>query len=98
MRERVSIAPRNDWTGSHDHFRAVVTVKTRSGRTHRKEVNYRRMDEADLDAKFADLVTLRAGAAKARELAPALKGLDTAGDVSEVMRLLELPPARIADR
>ena len=53
------------------------------------------MTEADLDAKFLDLVTLRAGEAKARELTPVLKRLDTVSNVAEVMVQLELPEALI---
>ena len=54
------------------------------------------MTEADLDAKFLELVTLRAGEAKAQHLAPLLKGLDTAANLDDVMRELELPAATIA--
>jgi hypothetical protein len=54
------------------------------------------MTEADLDAKFLDLVTLRAGEAKAKQLSPLLKGLDTAANLDDVMRELELPAATIA--
>ena len=53
------------------------------------------MTEADLDAKFLDLVTLRAGEAKARELTPVLKRLDTLSNVAEVTVQMELPEALI---
>ena len=53
------------------------------------------MTEADLDAKFLDLVTLRAGEAKAREFTPVLKRLDTVSNVAEVMVQLESPEALI---
>lgn len=96
LRERVTISPRNDWTGGADHFRAVVSITTRQGRKVQKETIYRRMTEADVDAKFLDLVTLRAGAAKARELGPVLKGLDTAANVADIMCQLELPEATFA--
>ncbi|MBM3941630.1 MAG: MmgE/PrpD family protein [SAR202 cluster bacterium] len=95
LRERISVSPRKEWSGHEDHFRTVVTLKTRNGRTLREEVRYRYMDDADLDAKFRDLVTLRAGEAKARELAPALKGLDTAANTAEVMQLVEMPAAHL---
>ena len=58
---------------------------------------YRRMTEEDLDAKFADLVGMRAGEAKARELAVTLKGMDTVSNVAEIVRQLELPAAKIED-
>jgi len=73
----------------------VVTITTRDGRKLRQEATYQRMTETDLDAKFLDLVTLRAGEAKARELAPLLKGLDTAANVADVLCRLELPAATI---
>jgi 2-methylcitrate dehydratase PrpD len=98
MRERVTISPKADWTGRSDHFRALVSIRTRRGRTVQQEARYRPMTEADVDAKFQDLVTLRAGAAKARELAPALKGLDTVGNLGEVMCQLEMPAAGIPAR
>ena len=50
-----------------------------------------------LDAKFADLVGMRAGEAKARELAVTLKGMDTVSNVAEIVRQLELPAAKIED-
>jgi hypothetical protein len=73
-----------------------VSITTRDGRQLRQEATYRRMTEADLDAKFLELVTLRAGEAKAQHLAPLLKGLDTAVNLDDVMRELELPAATIA--
>ena len=45
----------------------------------------------------ADLVGMRAEEAKARELAGALKGMADVANVSEVMRRLEMPEARIED-
>ena len=53
------------------------------------------MTEPDLDAKFLDLVTLRAGEAKARELTPVLKRLDSLSNIAEVMAQLELPESLI---
>jgi hypothetical protein len=53
------------------------------------------MTEVNLDAKFLDLVSLRAGEAKGTELARVLKELDTASNVSDVMSQLELPEGLI---
>ena len=96
IRERISISPRDEWA-EEDRFRAMVTVRTKDGRELRRESIYRRMTEDDLDAKFADLVGMRAGEAKARELAVTLKGMDTVSNVAEVVRQLELPAAKIED-
>ena len=106
IRERISISPRDEWA-EEDRFRAMVTVRTKDGRELRRESIYRRMTEEDLDesgfpsefldAKFADLVGMRAGEAKARELAVTLKGMDTVSNVAEIVRQLELPAAKIED-
>ena len=96
IRERINISPRVEWA-EEDRFRAMVTVRTKDGRELHRESIYRRMTEEDLDVKFADLVGMRAGAAKAGELAAVLKGMETVSNVSEVMRQLELPAAKIED-
>jgi len=94
LEDRITILPKQDWD-EHDHFRAVVTVTTRDGRTFRKEADYRHMTEADLDAKFADLVGLRAGEAKAKELAQAVKRLDRMDNIADLMVQLEMPAVSI---
>ena len=93
MRERVSFSPRTDWTGDEDHSHAFVTILAKDGRELRKETTYRTMTDEDLDAKFSYLVGLRAGEAKAKELAHVLKRLDNVRNVAEVMTQLELPAA-----
>jgi 2-methylcitrate dehydratase PrpD len=96
MRERVKILLREDWAGQ-GRFRAIVTIKTRDGREFRRDSTYRPMTEQDVDVKFLDLVTMRAGEDKARQLASVLKRLDTVGNISDVMTSLELPEARIEE-
>lgn len=96
MRDRIEILPREEWAGE-GRFRSMVTIETPDGRQFSRESTYRPMSEDDLDAKFADLVGMRAGEERARELAAALKGLEGAPNVSDVMSLLELPGARIED-
>ena len=95
MRERVKFFTRDDWAGNEDRFYAGVTVITQDGRNLRKESADRQMTEEELDAKFSHLVGLRAGDAKAKELAQVLKRLDTVSNVAEVMEQLELPEAHI---
>jgi len=95
MRERIKIQARQDWTAQAHRFHALVTVTTKAGRKFSKEADYRRMTEEDLDVKFSHLVGLRAGEAKAKELAQVLKGLDTVRNVADVMEQLELPQSRI---
>ncbi len=96
MRDRIDILSRSEWA-EEGRFRAMVTIETRDGRRLVRESFYRPMTEEDLDAKFADLVGMRAGEDQARQLADALKGLENAANVSDVMSLVELPEARIED-
>lgn len=96
MRDRIEISPRAEWA-EEGRFRAMVTIETGDGRRLSRESSYRPMTEEDLDAKFADLVGMRAGEDKAQQLAEALKGLENAANVSDVMSLMELPEARIED-
>jgi 2-methylcitrate dehydratase PrpD len=96
MRERINILPREDWK-EEGRFHAIVTIRTNDGREFRRDSIYRRMTEEDIDAKFQALVSMRAGEAKARELAQALKGLDKVSNIAEVMASLQLPAAKIED-
>ena len=96
MQERISIIPKEEW-GEEAEFSAIVTVRTKDGRELRRPSKERRMTEEGLDAKFADLVGMRAGEAKARELSTALKGIETVSDVSEVMTQLEMPEAKVEE-
>ncbi len=96
LRERIEIRPVEGWPRRGDErYRAVVTVNLKDGRKLQKESVWRRMTEEELDAKFSYLVGLRAGEAKAHELAGVLKRLDTASNVADVMAQLELPEASL---
>ena len=79
MRPRITVQPRQDWNDPRFRLHTAVTVTTRDGRSFRNETDYRRMTEADLDAKFSHLVGLRAGAVKAEELAPNPQGPGPSG-------------------
>ena len=95
MRDCIQVQAREDWTEGGRRMHTVVTLTAKDGRKLRKETDYRRMTEPDLDAKFSYLVGLRAGEAKAEELAGVLKQLDTVSNIADVMVQLELPEARI---
>ncbi len=97
MRPRITVRPREDWNAPRFRLHTAVTVTTKDGRSLRNETDYRLMTEEDLDAKFAYLVGLRAGADKAAELAVTLKGLETVGNVADVMAQLELPEVDIEE-
>ena len=96
MKDRISISPKEEWA-NRDRFQAVVVITTNDGRRFERESVYRRMNASDVDDKFADLVGMRAGAARASELADALRNLESAGNVDQVMALCELPAAHIED-
>jgi 2-methylcitrate dehydratase PrpD len=96
LRERIKVEAGLDSTrGGDERYRGAVTVITKDGRKLQKESLWRRKTEEELDAKFSYLVGLRAGEAKAKELARVLKRLDTVSNVAEVMVQLELPEASI---
>jgi len=95
MRECIKVQAREDWTEGGRRLHTVVTLTAKDGRKLRKETDYRWMTEEDLDAKFSHLVGLRAGEAKAEELARVLKRLDSVRNIADVMVQLELPEARI---
>jgi 2-methylcitrate dehydratase PrpD len=97
MRERVKLSARPDWAGYEDRFYAGVTVITTDGRKLYRKRPDRRLNEAELDAKFSYFVGLRAGEAKAKLLAQVLKQLDTVTDVGDVMTELEMPGATLSD-
>jgi 2-methylcitrate dehydratase PrpD len=97
LAERITIKPRPDWT-AHDHYHTVVTINTKDGRELRKESDYRLMTEEEVDAKFLHLVGLRAGEARAEELARIVKRLDTASNIADVMVQLELPEEHIGQK
>jgi 2-methylcitrate dehydratase PrpD len=97
LAERITIKPRPDWT-AHDHYHTVVTINTKDGREMRKETDYRLMTEGEVDAKFQHLVGLRAGEAKAEELARIVKRLDTESNIADVMAQLELPEDSIEQK
>ena len=96
MKERISISPKEEWA-ERDRFQAVVAITTTDGRRLERESVYRLMNAADVDAKFADLVGMRAGESRAQELADALRNLPSAANVGDVMALCELPAANIED-
>ena len=53
------------------------------------------MSEEDLDVKLSFLVGLRAGNAKAEELAQVVKRLNAVSNIADVMFQLELPQTHI---
>lgn len=81
MQRRVRFVGREDWTDMEAGRRAIVTIRTRDGRTLVEDVRHRPMDAVELDAKFRDLVTPRFGAGKTAKVAALLRGLASAASV-----------------
>jgi len=95
MRKRIKVQARQDWTAEDKRFSAMVTLMTKNGSIFRKESTYKRMTEDELDAKFYDLVGLRAGRQKAKELASALKQMEKVTNVADVIVQMEIPERSI---
>lgn len=89
MQDRVKLVGREDWTDLQAGHRAIVSIRTRAGRTFSEEVRHRPMVASELDAKFHGLIAPRFGEAKARRLEHLIKRLDAAASVKELMADLE---------
>ncbi len=95
MGERIKVQPSKDWREAGHRLHTVVDFTLKHGRKLREEAEYRRMTKVDLDSKFSYLIGLRAGNAKAGELAPVLKHLDAVSNIADVVVQLELPHASL---
>ena len=85
MQQRVKFVGREDWKGMEAGRHAIVTIKTRAGKTLTEEVWHQPMTVAELDRKFHDLVTPRFGAEKAARLERLLKELESTASVKPLM-------------
>jgi 2-methylcitrate dehydratase PrpD len=88
MQQRVKFVGREDWTGMEAGHHAIVTIRTRDGRTLTEEVWHRPMNSAELDRKFDELVVPRFGAEKCAAVARQLKALEGAASVKPLMAAL----------
>lgn len=89
MQQRVKFIGREDWKDMEAGRHAIVTIKTRDGRTLTEEVWHRTMTAAELDRKFDELVVPRFGKDKSARVAGVLKGLESAGSVKPLMTELQ---------
>ena len=89
MQQRVRFVAREDWKDLEAGHRAIVTIRTHTGRSHTQEVRHRPMNVTELDRKFHELVAPRLGIAKARQLESLLRELAAAATVKELMAELE---------
>jgi 2-methylcitrate dehydratase PrpD len=89
MLERVHFVGRADWTDMEAGRRAIVKIRTRSGASHTEEVQFRPMDDAELDAKFSELVVPRLGVKQTAATGAMLRTLASAPRIGTLMSGLE---------
>jgi len=88
MQQRVTFIGRADWKDMQAGHHAIVTIRTRAGKTLTEEVRHRPMTSAALDRKFNELVVPQFGEDKARRIEEMLKQLADAGSVRNLMEQL----------
>jgi hypothetical protein len=88
MLQRVKFVGREDWTDMEAGRHAIVTIKTRGGRTLSEDVWHRPMSGNELERKFDALVVPRFGREKAAQVARQLLSLETAESVKPLMSAL----------
>ena len=88
MQQRVKFVGREDWTGMEAGHHAIVTIRTRDGRTVSEDVHHRPMNATELDAKYDALAVPRFGAEKSARIARELKALEGAASVKPLMTAL----------
>jgi hypothetical protein len=89
MQQRVRFVGREDWKDMAAGHHAIVTIKTRGGKSLEEEVWHQPMTGDELDLKFDELVTPRFGREKCAMAAKLLKALETAASVTPVLTELE---------
>ncbi len=88
MQQRVKFVGREDWKSMEAGRHAIVTVRTRAGKTLTEDVRHRPMDAAELDGKFDALVVPRFGREKCAQVAKLLKALESAASIKPLMMAL----------
>ncbi len=90
MRGLISFVGRDDWTTIEHGRHAIVTIKTRGGQTHQKEVWLQPMSRQEIDEKFRNLVGPCMGNERTRRLEKALNQLEDAESIRPLLK--ELAP------
>ena len=88
MQDRIKFTGRDDWTGMEHGRHAIVSVRTRAGKSHTEETWFKAMDRAELAAKFDELVLPRLGGAKSARVKELLLGIESARSIRPLMREL----------
>ena len=90
MQQRVKFVGREDWKDMEAGRHAIVTIKTRDGRTLTEEVWHQPMTGPELDRKFDGLAVPRFGREKSARVAGLLKSLESAASVRPLMSELAI--------
>lgn len=85
MQQRVKLVGREDWKDMQAGHHAIVTIKSRSGKTFTEEVWQKPMTPDELGRKFEELVTPRFGPEKTGKVETLLTQLRDAPSVKELM-------------
>ena len=85
MQQRVRFVGREDWKDMAAGRHAIVTIRTRDGKTLTEEVWHQPMTGVELDHKFDELVTPRFGNRRGAQIAMLLKSLENAPSVKPLM-------------
>lgn len=88
MRQRVRFVGREDWTGMEQGRHAIVTLRTRDGRSFEEEVWHQPMTRAELERKFHDLVEPKFGPDQTARLQRLLNEVETAASIRPLMKEL----------
>lgn len=88
MQQRVRFVGREDWTGMEQGRHAIVTLRTRDGRSFEEEVWHQPMTHAELERKFHDLVEPKFGPDQTARLQRLLNEVETAASIRPLMKEL----------
>jgi 2-methylcitrate dehydratase PrpD len=88
MQQRIHLVPREDWLGMEHGRHAIVMIRTRNGKEFQEEVWHEPMSRAELETKFAELVTPQFGAAKTERVQVLLNELEEASSIRPLMKEL----------
>lgn len=88
MQQRIHFVGREDWTGMEQGRHAIVTLRTRDGRSFEEEVWHQPMTRAELERKFHDLVEPKFGPDKTARLQWLLNEVETAASIRPLMKEL----------
>ncbi len=88
MRGRIRFAGRDDWATMEHGRHALVTIKTKGGQSHQKEVWFQPMNRQEIEENFRALVVPRMGKEKTCRLETSLNQLENAKSIRPLLEEL----------